>query len=78
MFAAAALTRQALATYLGGIALFVLGTVAGDLTDGLGNRDARGARSTRSAARAIALTTQLLDAGRAERAAHRVAGGRCC
>lgn len=35
MFAAAALTRQALATYLGGIALFVLGTVASDVTSGL-------------------------------------------
>ena len=38
MFAAAALTRQALATYVGGVALFVLGTLAGDLTDGLANR----------------------------------------
>ena len=58
MFAAAALTRQALATYLGGIALFVLGIVAGDLTDALGSRTlaalarpvrrrARSARSTR-------------------------------
>ncbi|GLC24972.1 ABC transporter permease/M1 family aminopeptidase [Roseisolibacter agri] len=37
MFAAAALARQALATYVGGIALFVLGIVAGDLTDGLSN-----------------------------------------
>jgi ABC-type transport system involved in multi-copper enzyme maturation permease subunit len=37
MFGAAALTRQALATYLGGIALFVLGTVAPDFTSGLGS-----------------------------------------
>ena len=38
MFAAAALARQALATYVGGIALYVLGTVAGKLTDGLTNQ----------------------------------------
>jgi len=38
MFAAAALARQALATYLGGVVLFVLGILAGDLTDGLSNR----------------------------------------
>jgi ABC-2 type transport system permease protein len=37
MFAAAALTRQVLATYVGGIALFVLGLVAGKLTDGVAN-----------------------------------------
>ena len=37
MFAAAALARHALATYLGGVALLVLATVAGDLTDGLSN-----------------------------------------
>ena len=37
MFAAAALTRQALATYLGGVALFVLGAVAADFTNGLGS-----------------------------------------
>ncbi|HZF68011.1 MAG TPA: M1 family aminopeptidase, partial [Gemmatirosa sp.] len=37
MFAAAALSRRALATYVGGIALYVLGTLAGDLTDGLSN-----------------------------------------
>ena len=36
MFAAAALTRQTLATYLGGVALFVLGTVAGDVAAALG------------------------------------------
>src|SRR5215208_8250374 len=36
MFAAAALTRQTLATYLGGLALFLLGTVAGDLAAALG------------------------------------------
>ena len=38
MFAAAALTRQALATYLGGVALFVLGAVSADFTQGLGSR----------------------------------------
>ena len=38
MFAAAVLTRQALATYLGGIALFVLGAVSADFTQGLGSR----------------------------------------
>jgi ABC-type transport system involved in multi-copper enzyme maturation permease subunit len=36
MFAAAALTRQALATYLGGVALFVLGTVTKDVAATLG------------------------------------------
>src|SRR5215210_8411396 len=36
MFAAAALTRQTLATYLGGLALFVLGTVAKDVAVALG------------------------------------------
>jgi len=36
MFAAAALTRHTLATYLGGVALFVLGTVAGDVAAALG------------------------------------------
>ena len=36
MFAAAALTRQTLATYLGGVALFVLGSVAGDVAGALG------------------------------------------
>ena len=38
MFGAAALTRHALATYLGGIALFVLGAVSADFTQGLGSR----------------------------------------
>jgi hypothetical protein len=37
MFAAAALTRQALATYLGGIALFLLGALAGEFTAALGS-----------------------------------------
>lgn len=37
MFAAAAFTRQSLATYVGGIVLFVLGLVAGQLTDGVAN-----------------------------------------
>ncbi len=36
MFAAAALTRQALATYLGGIALFLLGTVTKDVGAAIG------------------------------------------
>ena len=36
MFAAAALTRQTLATYLGGLALFLLGTVAKDVAAALG------------------------------------------
>ena len=50
MFAAAALTRQALATYLGGIALFVLGAVAGRL-----HRRARpAARSRRCSTRSAA------------------------
>ena len=38
MFAAAALTRRALATYLGGVVLFVLGLVARDLANALSNR----------------------------------------
>ncbi|HYW31968.1 MAG TPA: hypothetical protein VE869_10720, partial [Gemmatimonas sp.] len=38
MFAAAALTRRSLATYVGGLALYVLATLAGDLTDGFSNR----------------------------------------
>ena len=37
MFAAAALTRQTLATYLGGIVLFLVGKVAADVTNGLGS-----------------------------------------
>ena len=37
MFAAAALTRQALATYLGGLALFLLGALAGEFTAALGS-----------------------------------------
>jgi hypothetical protein len=37
MFAAAALTRQALATYLGGLALFLLGALTGELSGVLGN-----------------------------------------
>ena len=36
MFAMAVLTRQSLATYLGGLALFMLGTIAADLTNGAG------------------------------------------
>jgi len=37
MFAAAALTRQALATYLGGLALFLLGALAAEFTTALGS-----------------------------------------
>ena len=37
MFAAAAITRKALATYVGGIVLFVVGLVAGQLIDGAAN-----------------------------------------
>ena len=59
MFAAAALTRQALATYLGGVALFVLGTVAGDVTDALGERHARRRCSIPFGGGAIAQTTQF-------------------
>jgi len=57
MFAAAALTRQALATYAGGIALYVLGTVAGKLTDGLPNK-VLSALVDPFGAGAVALTTQ--------------------
>ena len=38
MFAAAALTRRAIATYVGGVVLLVLVALAGDLTDGFSNR----------------------------------------
>ncbi|MDB4915087.1 MAG: Peptidase rane alanine aminopeptidase [Gemmatimonadetes bacterium] len=38
MFTAAALARRALATYVGGIVLYVLATLAKDLTDGFSNR----------------------------------------
>jgi ABC-type transport system involved in multi-copper enzyme maturation permease subunit len=38
MFAAAALTRTALATYVGGITLYVLGLMAADLTESLPSR----------------------------------------
>ena len=37
MFAAAALARRSLATYVGGVVLFVLGALAGELTGGLAN-----------------------------------------
>ena len=73
MFAAAALTRQALATYLGGIALFVLSLIAGALTNGLGEPRAVGARRPVRRPRAGADDT-VLDACRDQRAAHRVAG----
>jgi ABC-type transport system involved in multi-copper enzyme maturation permease subunit len=57
MFAAAALARQSLATYVGGIALFVLGTIAGDLTDGFSNRTLS-ALVDPFGGRAVALATQ--------------------
>src|SRR3954471_19586874 len=57
MFAAAALTRQALATYLGGIALFALSLVAGALTNGLANR-VLSALVDPFGGRALALRTQ--------------------
>jgi ABC-type transport system involved in multi-copper enzyme maturation permease subunit len=38
MFTAAALARRALATYVGGLVLYVLALLAGDLTDGFSNR----------------------------------------
>jgi hypothetical protein len=38
MFAAAALTRQALATYLGGLALFLLGALAAEFSTALGSK----------------------------------------
>ena len=37
MFAAAALTRQALATYVGGIVLFVLGAISGEIAQATGS-----------------------------------------
>jgi len=57
MFTAAALTRQALATYLGGVALFVLSLIAGALTDGFTNR-VLSALVDPFGGRALALTTQ--------------------
>ena len=57
MFAAAALTRQTLATYLGGVALFVLGTLAGELSDGLTNQ-VLSALVDPFGGKAVALTTQ--------------------
>ena len=38
MFAAAAIARRAIATYVGGLVLYIIGIVAGDLTDGFSNR----------------------------------------
>ena len=38
MFTAAALSRRAMATYVGGLVLYVLAIIAGDLTDGFSNR----------------------------------------
>ncbi|HEU4699541.1 MAG TPA: hypothetical protein VFS40_10200 [Gemmatimonadales bacterium] len=57
MFAAAALTRRSLATYLGGVALFLLGTIAPDLGDGLSGRTLS-ALVDPFGARAVALTTR--------------------
>jgi ABC-type transport system involved in multi-copper enzyme maturation permease subunit len=57
MFAAAALTRQTLATYLGGVALFVLGLLAGELSDGLTNQ-VLPALVDPFGGKAVALTTQ--------------------
>jgi hypothetical protein len=57
MFAAAALTRQTLATYLGGVALFVLGLLAGELSDGLTNQ-VLSALVDPFGGKAVALTTQ--------------------
>ena len=57
MFAAAALTRQALATYLGGIVLYVLGMVAGELTIGLSS-GVLSALVDPFGGKAVALTTQ--------------------
>ncbi len=57
MFAAAALTRQTLATYLGGVALFVVGLLAGELSDGLTNQ-VLPALADPFGGKAVALTTQ--------------------
>jgi len=57
MFAGAALARRSLATYLGGVALFVLGSIAGRLGDGLANRTLS-ALADPFGARAVALTTR--------------------
>lgn len=57
MFAAAALTRKSLATYLGGITLYLLGAIAGRLTGGL-DSGALPALADPFGARAVALTTQ--------------------
>ena len=57
MFAAAALTRQSLATYLGGITLYLLGSIAGRLTGGL-DSGALSALADPFGARAVALATQ--------------------
>jgi len=57
MFAAAALTRRSLATYLGGVALFVLGALAGELTVGLSSGTLP-ALVDPFGGRAVALTTQ--------------------
>jgi ABC-type transport system involved in multi-copper enzyme maturation permease subunit len=58
MFAAAALTRQALATYLGGLALFLLGALAAEFTTALGSATLEALLGPFGGG-AITLTTQL-------------------
>jgi ABC-type transport system involved in multi-copper enzyme maturation permease subunit len=57
MFAGAALARHPLATYLGGIALFLLALIAGSLTSGLSGRTLA-ALADPFGGRAVALATQ--------------------
>jgi ABC-2 type transport system permease protein len=57
MFAAAALTRRSLATYAGGIVLFLLGSIAGKLTGGSSN-GRLAALVDPFGGRAVALTTR--------------------
>ncbi|HET7232723.1 MAG TPA: M1 family aminopeptidase [Longimicrobium sp.] len=57
MFAAAALTRQSLATYPGGITLYLLGAIAGRLTNGVANQRLS-ALADPFGARAVALATR--------------------
>src|SRR5918993_209023 len=58
MFASAALTRQALATYLGGLALFLLGALAAEFTTALGSQTLEALLGPFGGG-AISLTTQL-------------------
>ena len=57
MFAAAALTRRSLATYAGGVALYLVGAVAGRVANGLPNATLP-ALADPFGARAVALATQ--------------------